>query len=113
VKHSALNDLKPAHLITDRAKRYRAQKAVIGDGPRSFEHGDEEKAEGRQPYGYSGGFQFPDAEQMRLVVADVVEAELLGGAVEVFGELLDTQQVGSSGSLGVITTLEFIEHRFS
>jgi hypothetical protein len=38
---------------------------------------------------------------------------LVGGATEVLGKFLHGAQVGLSSTLGVITTLEFLQHHFS
>ena len=69
-------------------------------GPGPFEDGHEEEAQRRQPYGDGGGLQLAHAEQVDLVVADVVEAELVGRAAEMSGELLDRKQVSGSCSPG-------------
>ncbi len=47
-------------------------------GPRAFEHGDEQEAQRCEPHGNGVGLQFAHAEQVHLIVADVVKAELFG-----------------------------------
>jgi len=49
-------------------------------------------------------------EQMRLVLAQVFRSELVGRLVEVLGEVLHDSQVPFYGTLGLITTLEFLQH---
>jgi hypothetical protein len=71
------------------------------------------KTEGRNPLGYGVVRQFPDAEHMGDVFADLLRRELVGRAVEEARKLLDGSQVGARGRFGVIMTLEFLEHHFS
>jgi hypothetical protein len=47
---------------------------------------------------------------MRLVLAQVFRSELVGRLVEVLGEVLHDSQVPFYGTLGLITTLEFLQH---
>ena len=51
-------------------------------------------------------------DEMQLVLADLLLAELLGRLIEVFGEPSDTRDVGMCGSLRVIAELEFLKHLF-
>jgi hypothetical protein len=81
--------------------------------PAPLQDGDEQEPQRGQTHSHTGGLRFADAEKIGLIVADVVEAEPVGRAVEVLGNLLDGQQIRSSCSLRVITTLEFIEHHFA
>src|SRR5271166_5232677 len=57
--------------------------------------------------------EFPLAEQMGLVMADVLGTELVARALEVTREIFDGLEVDAGRSLGVITTLEFLEHHFA
>jgi hypothetical protein len=50
--------------------------------------------------------EFPLAEQIRLVLTDVLRTELVGRALEVTREIFDGLEVDAGCSLGVITTLE-------
>jgi hypothetical protein len=50
---------------------------------------------------------------MHLVRSDVLRPKLVGALPEVRRELLDGVDVGSYGILGVITTLELIQHQLS
>ena len=52
-------------------------------------------------------------KQLGLILAQVLLAELVGGLMEMVGEFLHYPNVGSYGSLGVITTLEFLQHDFA
>src|ERR1700684_1436142 len=53
------------------------------------------------------------AEQIRLVLADVLRSELIRWAPEITREIFDRLDVAVYGSLSVITTLEFLEHHFA
>src|SRR5271168_2057717 len=53
------------------------------------------------------------AEQMDLVLADVIGSKLLGRTTEVPGELLHCTQVRPYGVRRVVTTLEFVEHQLA
>jgi hypothetical protein len=53
--------------------------------------------------------QFPLLDQVELILADLLRAELLRRSVKVLGETPDSADVGKYGSLRVITALEFIE----
>src|ERR1035438_10502108 len=57
--------------------------------------------------------EFPLAEQIRLVLTDVLRTELVGRTLEVTREIFDGLEVDAGCSLGVITTLEFLEHHFT
>jgi hypothetical protein len=59
------------------------------------------------------GFQFTFLKQMDLKLANVLDAEPFWGAMEIGGEPLDGTDVGTCGSLRVITALEFLEHLVS
>jgi hypothetical protein len=52
-------------------------------------------------------------EQVDLVLADMLDAELIGRAVKTLGELPDGADVSACGSLGVVTALEFLKYLFS
>ena len=51
--------------------------------------------------------------KMGLHARPSMQFVVIEGAPEMFGELLDAQQVSSSCSLGMLTTLEFVENHFS
>src|SRR5215469_4661950 len=63
------------------------------------------------PDGDRVGFQFANTEQLDRVITDVIQAELIGRAVEVACKI--PHKVGSSCTLGTVTTLEFIEHHLT
>ncbi len=46
------------------------------------------------------------------VLTDVLRTELVGRTLEVTREIFDGLEVDAGCSLGVITTLEFLEHHF-
>jgi hypothetical protein len=74
---------------------------------------EKQEAERRHLEHDSPGMQFPFLHQMKLILADVLAAEQVRGAMEVSGEPPDGTDVGTCGSLGVITALEFLEHPFA
>src|SRR4051812_28970052 len=51
--------------------------------------------------------------QIQLVLPNLDRAELIGRAVKIRSELPDGGDVDTCGSLGVITSLEFLERPFS
>jgi hypothetical protein len=53
------------------------------------------------------------AEELRLVLADVLRSQAIGRAVEVLSKALDEANVTPRGSLRVMTTLEFLQHHFA
>ena len=52
-------------------------------------------------------------KQVGLVLAQMFGAELVGRLVEVFGKILHDSQGAFYGTLGIGTTLEFLQHHFS
>jgi hypothetical protein len=48
-----------------------------------------------------------------LVLAQMIGAKLVGLSVEVFGEILHNSQVTFYGTLGIVPTLEFLQHHFA
>src|SRR5271169_3481552 len=57
--------------------------------------------------------EFPLAEQIGLVMADVLRTELVGRALEVTRGIVYGLQVDAGCSPSVITTIEFLEHHFA
>ena len=55
----------------------------------------------------------PLLQQVHLVGADLLRTQLIRGATEVFGKILDRAEVVLYGSLGVVATLEFLQHHFA
>jgi hypothetical protein len=62
---------------------------------------------------HRAGVQLLLLKQVGLVLAQVLRAELVGGLVKMVGEFLHYPNIGFYGSLGVITTLEFLQHDFA
>jgi hypothetical protein len=58
-------------------------------------------------------FQLSLFEQIRLVAADLGGSKLFGTLIEVLGEIANNLQIRTCCSLGVITTLEFLQHHFA
>jgi hypothetical protein len=59
------------------------------------------------------GPQFAFLDEVQLVLPDLFGTEQVRGAMEVGGEPPDGTDVGTCGSLRVITALEFLEYPFS
>jgi len=52
-------------------------------------------------------------EQVRLITAQVVRTELVRRLCEVLGECRNRPQIAAGCTIGVITTLEFLQHHFA
>src|SRR6185369_13724503 len=52
-------------------------------------------------------------EQMGDILADLLWGHLIGWSMEIPREIFDRTKISSRGSLGVIATLEFLEHLLS
>ena len=52
-------------------------------------------------------------KQIGLILAQVLRTEPVGRLMEMAGECLDDPNLGSYGTLSVITTLEFLQHHFA
>src|SRR5271166_5380150 len=85
----------------------------IGHAPWLHHRLDEEEPQPGQPLRDGMCGEFPLAEQIGLVMADVLGTELVWRAPEVTRKIFDGLQVYPGCSLGVITTLEFLEHHFA
>jgi hypothetical protein len=79
----------------------------------ALERLDEQKAERRGPLLDGLGGQLSFGKQVSLILADMLGAELRGRAVEVLGEVAHRKQVHLCGFLGVVATLEFLQHSLS
>jgi hypothetical protein len=74
---------------------------------------DEEEAQRSHSLRHRLRSQLALTKQVELVLADVFRAKLIGSTMEVFGKLLDREQLGFCGSRGIVATLEFFEHPVS
>ena len=57
--------------------------------------------------------QLPFAQQVELILTDLLCAKLVGSTMKVFSELLNRMQIASCGARRVVATLEFFEHPVS
>jgi hypothetical protein len=57
--------------------------------------------------------EFPVAQQVRLIRAQVVLIQLVWRPVEMLGEAFNRLEVVLNGGLGVVPPLEFLQHRLS
>jgi hypothetical protein len=81
--------------------------------PWLVEGSNEEEAQGHQPLRHCVRGQFSLAEELCLVLADVLLAQLVRRTLEVPCKIFDSADVGSCCTLRVIATLEFLQHHFS
>jgi hypothetical protein len=59
------------------------------------------------------GLELQLREQDRLVLADVFGPELIGTAMEVPAEMLDSVNVGADRGLGEVATLQLLNHELT
>ena len=85
----------------------------IRDTPRSFQGLDVEKPQGTQVVRHCAGRQLLFGEQVSLVLSNVLWTQTIRRAVEMPSEPFDMADVVVCGTLGVVTTLEFLQHDFS
>src|ERR1019366_3795118 len=85
----------------------------IGHAPGFLDRLPVEEPQSREPLRHGGCGQLSLAEQIRLVLADVLRSELIRRASKVTREIFDRLDIAVDGSLSVITTLEFFEHHFA
>ena len=57
------------------------------------------------------GLKLSFAEQIRLVLADVIRPELVGRTVEVTRIFVDGPEISARCAGGVVSTLELLEHQ--
>jgi hypothetical protein len=62
---------------------------------------------------HSAGIQLPLAKQMGLEYPHVLGAEPIGLLVEIRSQLLNRADVSAHGTLGIVSTLEFLQHHLS
>ena len=83
------------------------------DAPGSLESLGVEESQSREALRHRVRRELPFLEQRRLIFTNVSGAQTIRRTVEVSREIFDTAKVAIDGSLGVITTLEFLQHHFS
>lgn len=93
------------------ARRSRQRDVVAGIA--ATQNFQIEEAKGRHLHHDRLRFELALFDEVQLVLAYVLPAELLGRVMEVFGESPDTRDIGVCGSLRVIAELEFLKHHFA
>jgi hypothetical protein len=63
--------------------------------------------------GHAAGAELADFEQIRDVLADVFESELIGRPFEVACKFLHAPQVGAGRAFGIVPSHQFIGHRLT
>jgi len=81
--------------------------------PRLLQSLDVEETDSAEMLDNGVGLKLSFAEQIRLVMADVVRPELVGRAVEVAREFFNGTKIRAYRAGCVISTLEFLEHQLS
>ena len=81
--------------------------------PRLLQRPDVEEADSAEMLDNGVGLELPFAEQIRLVLADVIRPELVRRTVEVARKLVNGPEISVRGAGSVISTLEFLEHQLS
>src|ERR1035437_2948690 len=76
----------------------------------SFQRLVEEEAESGHVLLHRARIELLVLKQVGLILAKMIGSELVGRLMEVLGEVLHDSQVPFYGTLGVITTLEFLQH---
>ena len=79
--------------------------------PRLLQRPDVEEPDSAQVLDDGVGLKLPFAEQIRLVLADVIRPELVGTTIEVARKLVNGPEISARGAGSVISTLEFLEHQ--
>src|SRR5882724_355840 len=81
--------------------------------PRLLQRPDVEEADSAEMLDNGVGVILPFAEQICLVLADVIRSKLVGTTVEVARKLVNGSEISADGAGSVISTLEFLEHHLS
>ena len=58
-------------------------------------------------------FQFPSVQKVRLILSDLIWAELIGRLVEVTRKALDSADVRAYSGGREVMSLEFLQHDFA
>src|SRR3990172_9478359 len=98
--------------------QYRRQANLLGVGslghaPRPLECLDEEKPQSSQVLGNAARRELSLAEQMGLILPDVLGPQPVRRTVEVAGKISDRADVAACGPRRVVATLEFFEHHLA
>src|SRR6266568_8196283 len=81
--------------------------------PRLFQRFDIEESDSAEMMDNGVGLELPFAEQIRLILADVIRTQLVGIALEISREIFNCTEIGARCAGRVVSTLEFLEHQLS
>src|SRR5215470_4582433 len=81
--------------------------------PRLLERLDVEESDSAEMLDHRVGVELSFAEQIRLILADMIRPQLVGRTVEVSRELVNGLEISARGAGCVVSTLEFFEHQLS
>ena len=85
----------------------------LGRAPAALEHLDVEEPQRCQTLRDRVRRQLPGAKHRRLVLADMLQAKLIGRTMEVPRVMLHRPDVGVNGGLGVVATHQLFKHNLT
>jgi len=109
-----INELRDFFCTQDRGQaKYLLRIGSLFDAPGLPESFGVEESESCKALSNRARCQFLFLEEFGLVFANMARSQAVRRKVESSREIFDGADVGIYGSLGVITTLEFLQHHFS
>src|SRR6266849_3385112 len=81
--------------------------------PRLLQRFDIEESDSAEMLDNGVGLELPFAEQIRLILADVIRTQLVGRALEISREIFNCTEIRARCAGRVVSTLEFLEHQLS
>src|SRR5271163_455948 len=85
----------------------------LGDAPVTLQNVDVEEAQRRQAQDDGVRAELELGEQSRLILANVLWAELIGRAPKVLAEVRDTVQVRADGGGGEVAAMQLLKHELT
>ena len=85
----------------------------LGDAPVALQNVNIEEPKRRQPHNYGVRTVLQLGEEPRLVLANVLWAELIGRAPEVPAEVRHTVHVGADGCFGEVAAMQLLKHELT
>ena len=85
----------------------------LGDAPATLQHVNVEEAQRRQPQDDGVRAELELGEQSCLILAYVLRTKLIGPAMKVSAEVLNTVQVCADGGSGEVATTQLLKHELT
>jgi hypothetical protein len=85
----------------------------LGDTPTALQHVNVEEAKRRQPQDDGVGAELELGEQSCLILAYVLRTKLIGPAMKVPAEVLNTVQVCADGCGGEVAAVQLLNHELT